>query len=155
MIRRFGEVPKQKQKYRMRPGAYAILPRDGHLLVTRQLEPHPEIQLPGGGIDPGESPLPALHREVFEETGWSISAPKRLGAFRRYTYMPEYDLWAEKLCHIYQARPLRQLGPPSEPGHEALWMAPAEALKALGNAGDRHFTRLYLALIRTRTRQSY
>ena len=111
--------------------------------MTCQLDPHPDIQLPGGGIDSGESPLPALHREVFEETGWSISNPKRLGAFRRYTFMPEYDLWAEKLCHIYVAQPLCRRGPPAEAGHEALWLDLLEAVRSLGNAGDRHFATRY------------
>lgn len=138
-IRRFGEVPQRGQKYILRPGAYALLPKGGQLLVTRQLEPEPEIQLPGGGIDAGESPLPALHREVYEETGWSIANPRKLGAFRRYTYMPEYDLWAEKLCHIYIARPLRRHGAPRESFHEAVWMDPQDAIEQLGNPGDRRF----------------
>jgi len=139
MIRRFGETPQQGQTYKRRPGVYAILSRGHDLLLTHQSEPLPEFQLPGGGIDPGEHPLAALHREVFEETGWTISAPRRLGAFRRFTYMPEYDLWAEKLCMIYLARPVRQIGPPTEPGHMALWMPPAVAAQKLGNAGDRFF----------------
>ena len=139
MIRRFGETPKKGQTYRRRPGAYALLPRDGKLLVTCQYDPHPDLQLPGGGIDPGESPIPALHREVYEETGWKISTPRKLGVFRRFAYMPEYDLWAEKLCHIYVARPLRQIGPPLEEDHEPLWMTPQDAAIYLGNAGDRHF----------------
>lgn len=133
----FGAPPEAGRTYIRRPGAYAILPRDGALLVTHQASPEPEFQLPGGGIDPGESPTSALHREVWEETGWRIAAPRRLGAFRRYTYMPEYDLWAEKLCIIYVARPVRPLGAPVEPGHEAHWMLPQIALDALGNPGDR------------------
>lgn len=145
MIRRFGQVPRQDQKYKLRPGAYALLPRDGRLLLTCQLDPSPDIQLPGGGIDPGESPLPALHREVFEETGWSIAAPKRVGAFRRYTFMPEYGFWAEKLCHIYIARPLRRLGPPAESNHQALWVTPENAFQRLGNDGDRHFVQRFFA----------
>lgn len=120
------------------------MPRDGKVLLTSQTVPDqaesiPDIQLPGGGIDPGESPLPALHREVFEETGWSIATPKRLGAFRRYTFMPEYDLWAEKLCQIYIARPMHRRGPPSESGHKALWVTPQDAFRILGNPGDRYF----------------
>jgi 8-oxo-dGTP diphosphatase len=51
--------------------------------------------------------------------------------------MPEYDLWAEKLCTVYLARPVRALGPPSEPGHAAVWMPATDALGLLGNAGDR------------------
>jgi 8-oxo-dGTP diphosphatase len=141
MIPRFGEPLDPARRYRLRPGVYAVLLRDASVLVTHQAEPVPEYQLPGGGIDPGESTLPALHREVFEETGWTISVRRRLGAFRRFTYMPEYDLWAEKLCTIYLARPVRRIGPPSEAGHRAEWMAPREALCALGNAGDRHYLR--------------
>ncbi|MCT4608233.1 MAG: NUDIX hydrolase [Pelagimonas sp.] len=143
MIARFGQPPVRGKRYTLRPGAYAILPRDGALLLTHQAEPEPEFQLPGGGIDPGEGPLEALHREVFEETGWSIAAPKRLGAFRRFTFMPEYDLWAEKLCIIYVARPIQRLGPPLEPGHEALWRTPQEAVQILGNPGDRAFVKRY------------
>lgn len=139
MIRRFGVPPQRDIRYRLRPGAYAILMRAGRILVTHQAAPVPEYQLPGGGIDPGETPLQALHREVREETGWRIAAPRRLGAFRRFVFMPEYDLWAEKLCTLYHAWPARRLGEPTEPGHRALWLSPRDAAALLGNAGDRHF----------------
>jgi len=141
MIRRFGEPVKPGQRYRQRRGAYGILLSGRDMLVTHQAEPDPEFQLPGGGIDPGESAVAALHREVREECGWSIAPRRRLGAFRRFTYMPEYDLWAEKLCLIYLARPVRRMGPPSEPGHTALWMPVECAAQALANEGDRHFVK--------------
>jgi 8-oxo-dGTP diphosphatase len=139
MIRRYGEAVKSGQLYRHRPGVYAILPRKGQILLTFQAEPEPEFQLPGGGIDPGEHPIAALHREVFEETGWRITAPRRLGAFRRFVYMPEYDMWAEKVCHIYLALPVRPHGPPTEPGHSAHWVDAGFAPQVLGNEGDRAF----------------
>lgn len=142
MIRRFGEPVVTGQKYRMRPGVYAVLRLDGDVLLTHQEEPDPEFQLPGGGIDPGESPLRALHREVYEETGWSVAAPRRIGAFRRFAYMPEYDRWAEKICHVYIARPVRRLGPPKEPGHTAIWVPVRDAAAIVGNDGDRHFLKL-------------
>ncbi|GHG82875.1 NUDIX domain-containing protein [Pseudodonghicola xiamenensis] len=149
MIRRFGEPPHANQSYRRRVGAYALLPRAGRLLLTEQANPAPDLQLPGGGIDPGESPFAALHREVFEETGWLIGRPRRAGVFRRFAYMPEYDLWAEKICLIFIASPIRPMGPPSEPGHRALWMDTIEAAERLGNAGDRHFAaRLALGLLK-------
>jgi 8-oxo-dGTP diphosphatase len=109
------------------------------MLLTHQDAPAPEFQLPGGGVDPGEHPLPALHREVYEETGWTMRLDRRLGAFRRFTYMPEYDLWAEKVCTVYLARPIARLGPPSEAGHTAIWAEPGAALGILANEGDRHF----------------
>jgi len=144
MIRRFGESVKAGVSYRRRPGAYAILARGTDLLVTLQHEPEPELQLPGGGIDPGESAIAALHREVFEETGWKIAAPRYVGAFRRFVFMPEYTLWAEKICHIYMARPVLQLGPPTEDGHTALWVSAETAAKELGNPGDRHFVESWI-----------
>ena len=137
MIRRYGEPVKPGQRYGRRPGVYGILLDGDHILATHQAEPVPEFQLPGGGIDRGEQPIPALHREVYEETGWKIAVTRRLGAFRRFTYMPEYDMWAEKLCTIYLCRPVRRLGPPSEAGHTAVWLSVEEALARLGNAGDR------------------
>ncbi len=144
MIRRHGEPVRRNRRYRLRHGIYAVLLREGEVLLTHQAEPVPEIQLPGGGIDPGEQPIAALHREVFEETGWSIAVSRRLCAFRRFTYMPEYDLWAEKLCTIYLARPVRRLGPPSEPGHIALWAPLATAARLVDTSGDRAVLRALL-----------
>ena len=138
-MRRFGEPVQPGQHYRARPGVYAVLLDKGRVLTTHQAEPVPEFQLPGGGIDPAEHPIQALHREVFEETGWKIEIVQRLGAYRRFTYMPEYDKWAEKICAIYLARPVLRLGPPSEPGHTAVWMTRAEALDRITNEGDRAF----------------
>ncbi len=146
MIPRYGEPRQAGRRYQRRPGVYAILIRDRRILLTHQAEPAPEFQLPGGGIDPGESPLAALHREVFEETGWRIAPLRRLGAFRRFTYMPEYDLWAEKVCAVWLARPLRRIGAPSEPGHSAHWCNPQRATAMLGNPGDAAFLRLVLRM---------
>lgn len=137
MIPRFGKAPLSGQHYRRRPGAYAILHRDGRLLMTHQAQPEPEFQLPGGGIDPGENPITALHREVFEETGYRIATPRYLGVYRRYAYLPDYGYFAEKMCHVWLARPIRRLGPPSEPHHTACWMTPEMAYEALPDAGSR------------------
>lgn len=145
MIRRYGEAVKTGQSYTRRPGVYAILALGDHVLVTHQSAPVPEFQLPGGGIDKGEQPIPALHREVMEETGWRIAVTRQLGAFRRFTYMPEYDLWAEKLCRVYLARPIRRLGPPTEAGHAAVWLPVEEALTLLGNPGDRGMLARFLS----------
>ena len=139
MIRRYGEPVKSGQSYKLRPGAYAVLVRGDAMLVTHQAEPEPEFQLPGGGIDPGESAIQALHREVFEETGWAISSARKIGAYRRFAYMPEYDMWAEKIAHVFFATPILSRGAPSEPGHSAVWMPAPVAAEALASAGDRAF----------------
>lgn len=144
MIRRYGERPAVAQQYRRRPGVYAVIRLGDSILATHQQEPEPEFQLPGGGIDPGEHPVAALHREAYEETGWRIAIDRRIGTYRRFTYMPEYDLWAEKVCTIYLARPVLRLGPPTEAGHTAVWMPARTALRLLAGEGDRAMLRKVL-----------
>jgi 8-oxo-dGTP diphosphatase len=145
MIRRVGEAPQRGRRYTVRPGAYAILPIGRRFLLTAEMASVVDFQLPGGGIDPGESPLQALFREVREEVGWTIAKPRRLGAFRRYVFMPEYDLWAEKLCHVYVAHPARQIHAPLEDHHETVILDADDAIAALGNDGDRMFMVGYVA----------
>jgi 8-oxo-dGTP diphosphatase len=137
MIKRYGRSPKPGISYRRRLGVYGVLFDGAQVLLTHQQDPTPEYQLPGGGVDPGEAPIAALHREVMEETGWRIGPPRWLGTYRRFTYMPEYGFHAEKLCVIFLARPILRIGPPSEPGHTAVWASPDAAAQILANDGDR------------------
>lgn len=144
MNRRFGSPPQSHRRYTPRPGAYAIIDAGDSLLATFQEEPWPELQLPGGGIDPGESPQTALAREVMEETGYAIFAIRRLGMFHRYTYMPDYDLFAHKQCLIYTARLGMRRGDPTEPGHTAVFLPWQTAVERLAVPGDRSFVAAWL-----------
>jgi 8-oxo-dGTP diphosphatase len=59
----------------------ALLRRDGRLLLVRQLgpdDPGPHWMLPGGSVEPGESVLEALGREVREETGMELAGEPRV-----------------------------------------------------------------------------
>ena len=100
----FGERVNSRIKYQRRVGAYGIIFRKKEFLLTEQVtsEGNIEVQLPGGGSDKNESPLHSLYREVLEETGWGIKVLKKEGIFQRFTYMPEYKIWAHKICHIYR-----------------------------------------------------
>ena len=138
-MKRTGLPPENGRYYQRRPGAYVILLRDDLVLITHQLASESEFQLPGGGIDAGESPISALHREVFEETGWRMRLDRRLGFYRRFTFMPEYDMWAEKICSIYLGRPTIRLGQPTEAGHTPLWVHRFDAPQILTNSGDADF----------------
>ncbi|MGD1925910.1 MAG: NUDIX domain-containing protein [Paracoccaceae bacterium] len=134
-MRRIGEPWRAGKPYRDRPGVYGILAgADGMLLLVDQ---DGELQLPGGGIDPGESPLQALHREVREETGWRIADPVRIGAFQRFAWLPDYQFWARKVQAVYIARAIRDLRTELEPGHVAVWTPPMLAARHLDIEGDR------------------
>ncbi|MEM7058573.1 MAG: NUDIX domain-containing protein [Pseudomonadota bacterium] len=138
-MRRIGEPYIPGIPYRDRIGAYAIIAgRDGHLLLVDE---DGELQLPGGGIDPGESPVQAMHREALEETGWRISGLRRIGSFQRYVYIPQYSMWARKSQLIFIARAVMSLGPPTETGHIPLWMPPDVAARRLDIEGDRVMVR--------------
>ncbi len=145
---RFGEAPDPRRRYIPRPGAYAVIRAGNGILATFQTTPYPEMQLPGGGIDPGESPVMALHREVYEETGFRVMNLRRLGMFHRYTFMPEYEIWAQKQCHVYLADLGRRVSAPTEPGHIAVFLGWDEAMQRLSIDGDRHFLRLARRLVR-------
>lgn len=135
-MRRYGSPPIQGQKYTNRPGAYAIILGKRGLLLTYQDEPYFEFQLPGGGIDPGETPLPALHREIMEETGWHVSIQHHVQTYQRYTYMPEYKIYARKICKIYLAQAIREVSEPIEKDHTACWVDPKKAVTMLASIGD-------------------
>lgn len=132
-MRRLGTPPRPGLHYRDRPGAYGILLRGGEVLLAEQAG---ELLLPGGGIDPGESPVQALHREVIEETGWRIGPARRVGVFARHCWLIEEKWFARKIQHIYLARPIRPLGPPLEPDHTPVWMRAADAPDRLAVEGE-------------------
>lgn len=141
-MRRIGEPYVPNRPWRRRMGAYGVISGPRGLLCVDE---RGELQLPGGGIDPGEAPIQALHREVFEETGWRIGNLRRLGTFQRYTFMPDYDMWGHKVQLIFTARAVRPHGPPTEPWHRPLWLPPEAAAHLLDIEGDRAMVRLALA----------
>ena len=65
-------------------GAFALLlDDDGRVLCVKQNYPPHEWTLPGGRVEPNESPLAALHREIMEETGCRIAIERHVGTCAR------------------------------------------------------------------------
>lgn len=143
-MKRYGEPKRNDIEYTTRSGVYGILMRGESFLLTHQAKPVSETQLPGGGVDSGEFLTQALHREVMEETGWRIAIQQRLGVYQRYTHMPEYNIWARKICHIYLCRPSRKIAEPSEPHHSWTWVHHSKVVAQLSNSGDAAFVQQLL-----------
>lgn len=74
-----GEEPRPYQ----RTAAYGVVTSERGILLTElsALTSAPgRWTLPGGGLDPGETPVEALHREVWEESGQVVEAVRLLEA---------------------------------------------------------------------------
>jgi 8-oxo-dGTP diphosphatase len=64
-----------------RTAAYGVVTSERGVLLTQlsdSTNAAGQWNLPGGGIDPGESPLEALHREVWEESGQRVADARLL-----------------------------------------------------------------------------
>ena len=136
-MRRYGERVNTKIEYKVRIGVYGVIGVGNKILLTDQNDN--EIQLPGGGVDPDEQKNHALVREVREETGWKIQPIKHMGTYQRFVFMPEYSLWAQKVCHIYLCNGIYPLSQPLEKGHTPILTTPDLAIKLLENEADRVF----------------
>lgn len=75
-----------------RPNVAGLMIReDGKLLICERSRDPGAWQFPQGGIDPGETALEAVHREVCEEVGFlpsQYSIEESRGEYR-YDYPPE------------------------------------------------------------------
>ncbi len=99
----------------------AAVLRDGRLLAARRSAP-PELagrwELPGGKVEPGETPQAALVRELREELGVEAEAIERVPG--------EWPLRPDLVLHVWTAR-IRTGDPAPLQDHDALrWLSPDE-----------------------------
>jgi 8-oxo-dGTP diphosphatase len=90
----------------LRVGAYAVVERDGAVLLARWTGADPpRWTLPGGGLDHGEDPRDGAVREVEEETGYRVALRQLLTveSFRTLVDRPDGPLDHQTICILYTA----------------------------------------------------
>lgn len=115
---------------RFRPGAYGVVYSEDrrNVLLVRGWE---GLFLPGGGIDPGETVEQTLHREMREETGWSIRVLAKLGSASEFTHETRRNERLEKHGHFFLCALIERVGPRIEPDEIPRWVPVDEAVNAL------------------------
>jgi len=103
----------------MRNAARTIGIRDGYILLMKRFKIDKEyFTLPGGRIEPNETPEAAAYRETLEETSIKIANPRLV--FLEDSGAP-YGIQHVYLCDYVSGEP--QLHPDSG---EALWTVPGK-----------------------------
>ena len=112
-----------------RPGAYALIVNDDQQIAV--IETGNGFFLPGGGMDPGETELEALKRELQEETGYQVFVLSQAGTAFEYINGVREDQYYRIRSSFYKV----QLGPKTMEGiekdHRLVWLSREAAIKCL------------------------
>lgn len=120
--------------YRYRPSAYALVRNsEGDFAVARTPV---ACFLPGGGIDPGETPEQTVNREAQEECGLVLQPLSRIGQAIEICYSIADQAYYEKDSVFIEARVVGTAAA-SEPDHRLLWLNPNDAIAALSHGSHR------------------
>lgn len=90
------EVPITELSFR--PGAYAVILRDGHILAHRAGE---KYDLPGGGVEIHETLEEALLREVMEETGYRVRPIDIIHVGSSFYSLPVINQHVNSISHFF------------------------------------------------------
>lgn len=112
-----------------RPGVYAVM--ENSLKMIAVVETGSGYFLPGGGIEPGESELEALKREVLEETGYQISTVAEIGEAVEYIKAHSEEKYYRLRSRFYKVNLNSKAGNGIETDHRLVWLCQADAIERL------------------------
>lgn len=126
---------------RIRPGVKAFIVHQGKILVVKERITRPNqpleimLDLPGGGIELGESFEEALKREVFEEVGLQVAVERPVGGWEFFIEKPTGSVHI--VCVGFQCSVIGEpvvdtsKNPAKEDIFEVSWHTKAELLEGL------------------------
>jgi 8-oxo-dGTP pyrophosphatase MutT (NUDIX family) len=112
-----------------------VLDEAGRVLLVRHGY-QPGWQLPGGGVDGGETPEAAIRRELEEEVGLAGGAILPAGQYVRRV------LWMHQLILLYRVEGARIAFRPGLEIRDILWADPAAPPPGLSPATGRRLAEL-------------
>jgi 8-oxo-dGTP diphosphatase len=128
----FGE-PEPGRAYPDRPAAFVVLEQGGRIAVARVtfVNGGGRLDLPGGGLDPGETAQQAAARECGEEVGLRVAIEDEVARADHY-FTNEDDSRVNTRGTFFAARLVAEAPELKiEDDHALEWMAPHEALVRL------------------------
>lgn len=115
----FGK-PEPGIQYMDRPGAYGFLVNKNNELAV--LATKWGVFLPGGGLDPGETDLSALKRELVEEMNVEILSAEFVCRAAQYLFSRHYQRHFRKIGSFYRVEAVEPIRLKMQQDHELLWM---------------------------------
>ena len=127
----FGK-PEPGRDYPDRPAAFVVAERDGKIAVVAVAARNRGLDLPGGGLDPGEPAAAAAVRECAEETGLRVALEAEPFACADQFSINQADASHNARGQFFAGRVLAEdPGLKVEEDHTLVWMDPQEALVRL------------------------
>lgn len=119
---------QEGQTYRTRKAAFAVVERGGLIAVASIRRPGggPTLELPGGGVDPGESETDALIREFAEEVGLKIAARRLLVRAGQYMINAQGEAVNNESAFFEGALVAETPQAQIEDDHDLVWIAPED-----------------------------
>lgn len=139
-------APEPGKAYPDRPAAFVVATRGGKVAVVRvaMADGGERVDLPGGGIDPGETAAQAAARECGEEAGLTVEISELLGSADHYFVNQDGErnntrgqFFAGEV--IADAPELK-----IEDDHTLTWMTPLDALRTLSRGSHVWAVALWL-----------
>ena len=142
-LKQFGEKLPGRD-YRPRTAGYGVLMRDGRIACARIGYDNFKYDLPGGAVDPGETPEIAVVREFGEETGLKVEVARPITDLLHY-FIHDDGTAYNNHCHFFEMRQTGDIPEARcEPDHELVWLEPMQTLANLKNEGYAWAVTLWL-----------